>query len=137
METLLRKGRSQREIERQTGVDRKTIRRYGLGLGEGPGAKSPGVATGSEGRESGSGAGQIPPPRPPARAPKQARSACEEHRGWIEEQVQLGRNAQSIYQDLVESCGFTHRYNSVKRFVRTLKARDPQRLVMLTACGIT
>jgi len=28
VETLLRKGRSQREIERQTGVDRKTIRRW-------------------------------------------------------------------------------------------------------------
>ena len=131
VETLLRKGRSQREIERQTGVDRKTIRRYGLGLSEGPEANSPGVATGSDGRGSGSGAEQIPPPRPPALAPKQARSACEEHRGWIEEQVQLGRNAQSIYQDLVESCGFTHRYNSVKRFVRTLKARDPQRFDVL------
>jgi len=45
--------------------------------------------------------------------------------------VQLGRNAQSIYQDLVETCGFTHRYNSVKRFVRTLKARDPERYDVL------
>lgn len=131
VETLLRKGRSQREIERQTGVDRKTIRRYGLGLREEPGANSPGVAAGCVGGESSADAEQIPPPRPPARAPKQARSACEEHRGWIEEQVQLGRNAQSIYQDLVESRGFTHRYNSVKRFVRTLRKRDPQRFDVL------
>ena len=27
----------------------------------------------------------------------------------------------SIYQDLVELFGFTHRYNSVKRFVNALK----------------
>jgi transposase len=45
--------------------------------------------------------------------------------------VELGRNAQSIYQDLVEGRGFTHRYNSVKRFVRTLKAREPERFDVL------
>ena len=131
VETLLRKGRSQREIQRQTGVDRKTIRRYGQELPEEPAGNSPGVATGSDGRESGSGGEQNPPPRPPARAPQIARSACEEHRAWIEEQVQRGRNAQSIYQDLVEGFCFTHRYNSVKRFVRTLKARDPERYDVL------
>ena len=131
VETLLRKGRSQRKIERQRGVDRKTIRRYGQALREEPGANSPGVATGCEGRRSGVAGEENPPPRPPARPPKEARSACEEHRSWIEQQVQLGRNAQSIYQDLVETCGFTHRYNSDKRFVRTLKARDPERYDVL------
>jgi len=40
--TLLAGGASQREIERLTGVDRKTIRRYGRE------AISPRVATGSE-----------------------------------------------------------------------------------------
>jgi hypothetical protein len=30
----------------------------------------------------------------------------------------------SIYQDLVEHHGFEHRYNSVKRFVHTLRARE-------------
>ena len=132
VETLLRKGRSQREVERLTGVDRKTIRRYereGREASSPP--NSPGVATGSEGDESGVLAGETPPPRPPARAPKEARSACEEHRAWIEDQVQLGRNAQSIYQDLVEGFGFAHRYNSVKRFVRTLKACAPERFDVL------
>ena len=115
--TLLANGATQREIERRTGVDRKTIRRHA--------ANSPGVATGSEGS-----VGQIPPPRPPAPV-SQTPSACEPHRAFIEEQVQLGRNAQSIYQDLVERYGFVHRYNSVKRFVRTLKARDPERFDVL------
>ncbi len=129
--TLLSGGHSQREIERVTGVDRKTIRRYARGLDTVPEAISPGVATGCGGRESGVLAGEIPPPRPPARPPKEARSACEEHRAWIEEQVALGRNAQAIYQDLVESRGFIHRYNSVKRFVRGLRTHDPDRFDVL------
>jgi len=113
--TLLAKGATQREIERRTGVDRKTIRRYA--------ANSPGVATGSTGAVE-----QIPPPRPPA---FQTPSACEPHRAFIEAQLGLGRNAQSIYQDLVECFGFVHRYNSVKRFVRGLKAHEPERYDVL------
>ena len=132
VKTLLDKGVSQREINRKTGIDRKTIRRYGRsdGLAGKPRVifpKSPTgqeVATGSEAES-----GQNPPPRPPApdsKLPKHARSACEPHREWIEEQVRLGRNAMAIYQDLVERFGFTHRYNSVKRFVRGLKKKDPR-----------
>jgi len=132
VKTLLGKGISQREINRKTGVDRKTIRKYDrkddLAAGQGvPGLKSPTgqkVATGID-----TEFGQNPPPRPPAREkklPKHARSACEPHREWIEEQVRLGRNGMAIYQDLVELFGFTHRYNSVKRFVRGLKSKDPR-----------
>jgi transposase len=116
IETLLAKGASQREIERRTGVDRKTIRRYA--------ANSPGVATGSTAEP-----GQTPPPRPPA--PPGATSACEAHRAFIEAQVALGRNAVSIYQDLVEQHGFAHAYNSVKRFVRGLRVREPARYDVL------
>ena len=131
--TLQANGASQREIERRTGVDRKTIRRYERS------SNSPGVATGSEGVE-----GQIPPPRPPAeagpacvvppvpqRASHEALSSCEPHRAWIESQVQLGRNAMSIYQDLVESHGFGNGYNSVKRFVARLRWREPERFDVL------
>jgi transposase len=117
--TLLARGASQHEIARRTGVDRKTIRRYAE-------LATPPMATGSEAQ-----GGQIPPPRPPARPPREAASACEPHRAWIEQQVALGRNAVSIYQDLVERHDFTHRYNSVKRFVRTLKRRDPVRFDVL------
>jgi transposase/5S rRNA maturation endonuclease (ribonuclease M5) len=72
---------------------------------------------------------QNAPPWPPAfelKMPKQIRSACESHREWIEEQVRLGRNAMAIYQDLKERFSFAHRYNSVKRFVRLLKRKDPE-----------
>jgi transposase len=128
IETLLARGATQREIERFTGVDRKTIRRY-----QRLAANSPGVATGSLSLLE-----QIPPPRPPAPTapdtpPPRTRtaSACEPYREWIEAQVALGRNAVSIYQDLVEAHGFVHRYNSVKRFVAKLKARSPERFDVL------
>jgi transposase len=55
-----------------------------------------------------------------------ARSASEPHREWIEQQVRLKRNAQAIYQDLVDQYGFTASYESVKRFVRALRHVDPE-----------
>jgi len=132
--TLLTNGVSQREIGRKVRVDRKTIRKYAritegnIPVTDGL-SKSPGVATGSEDSSS-----QNPPPRPPAlkrsadeddSMPAHARSACEEHRPWIEEQVRLGRNAVAIYQDLVERFAFEHKYNSVKRFCRALRRKNP------------
>jgi transposase len=131
IQTLLQSGKSQREIERVTGVDRKTIRRYTQAAQGCVPSNSPGVATGFCAAEAGVLPVQTPPPWPPAAVPKEARSACEVHRDWITDQVELGRNAQSIYQDLVESHGFTHRYNSVKRFVRALKAHEPERFDVL------
>ena len=128
IKTLLNKGVSQREIERKTGIDRKTIRRYAqIASHETEHSKSPTdqeVAAGS-----GSPSFENPPPRPSVQKqdlPKHARSACEAHREWIEKQLRLGRNAMAIYQDLVELFGFTHRYNSVKRFVLKLRSKDPQ-----------
>jgi transposase len=131
IDTLHRHGMPQREIQRRTGVDRKTIRRYARQAAVAE-ANSPGVATGSA-----DGVGQNPPPRPPAPTPAVAVavaatiSACEPHRPWIETQVSLGRNAVSIYQDLVEAHGFAHQYNSVKRFVGRLKTREPERYDVL------
>lgn len=58
--------------------------------------------------------------------PAHAKSACKPHQEWIEEQIRLGRNAVAIYQDLFELFGFTHKYNSVKRFVRALKQKTPK-----------
>ncbi len=127
--TLLNNGVSQREIFRRTGVDRKTIRKYSLLNVQIPqddlNSKSSTLATGSEETVI-----QNPPPRPPAqnksKETNQAKSACEPHREWIEQQVQLGRNGVSIFQDLVERYGFNHKYNSVKRFVRSLKLKEPK-----------
>lgn len=131
IETLLASGTSQHEIARRTGVARKTIRGYARALAANSLRGATGSATSAE---------QTPPPRPPGMAaattavataamagPAVATSACESHRAWIEAQVQLGRNAMSIYQELVDTHGFAHRYNSVKRFVAKLRARAPER----------
>ena len=75
--TLLATGTSQREIERVTGIDRKTIRTYQQRL-TAERANSAGVATGP--------VEQIPPPWSPAQA-KVTVSACEPHRAFIEAQV--------------------------------------------------
>jgi transposase len=135
IETLLAREVSQRQIARQTGVDRKTIRAYARAFAAARAsavANSPGVATGSPGADT-----QIPPPRPPgsppsiAVSPAVSPSACQPHRAWIEEQLALGRNAVAIYQDLVDQHGFAAGYNSVKRFVAKLRAREPDRFDVL------
>lgn len=153
VETLLKSGAAHREIERRTGVDRKTIRRVAresaseIAL-EPPNSSTP--ATDSEAAVAldeqnppppppaltGEGAAPEPrlapwvvgvPPRPGTSMP----SACEPHRAWLETQVQLGRNATSLYQELVDAHGFAHHYTSVKRFVATLRRREPERFDVL------
>jgi len=127
--TLLQNKVSQHEISRKTGIDRKTIRKLvqAMSAAELPAPNSP-MATGSLGVVD-----QIPPARPPALGctqspalPAHARSACEPHRTWIEAQVGMGRNATAIYQDLVDLHNFESRYNSVKRFCRSLRQREPE-----------
>jgi transposase len=127
--TLLQNNVSQHEISHKTGIDRKTIRKFAQAMfAAASSASNSPMATGSPGL-----ADQIPPPRPPAPAgtqpsalPAHARSACELHRAWIEAQVRLGRNATAIYQELVDCYGFQSRYNSVKRFCRSLRKCEPE-----------
>jgi transposase len=52
-------------------------------------------------------------------------SACDPHREAILAMVQQGLTAQRIYQDLVREHGFGHAYDSVKRYVRKLRAATP------------
>lgn len=132
---LVRAGISFREIAERLDIRRETVSKYAKAAGLWPPPKpaaTPEVATGSEFKT-----GQIPPPRPPdgdaskselapAKIPAHARSACEPHREWIEAQIRLRRNAKSIFQDLVDQHEFKHAYNSVKRFVRCLKRREPE-----------
>ena len=128
--TLLQHGVSQREIERKIGVDRKTIRKVARTLAAAPNSPTPatGMTTTAE---------QIPPPWPPALAllglpvlptpiAVVVRSACEPHSAWITTQIGLGRNAMAIFQELVDTRGFGAGYNSVKRFCRNLRRREPE-----------
>jgi len=116
LSTLLESNTSHRQIERVTGIDRKTIRKYHKQLDEFK-ANSFGVATGTP--------DQIPPPRPPAQA-KLTTSNCEPHRAFIEAQLRFKRNFMAIYQDLVDTHGFTGAYNSVKRFAGGLCKSEPE-----------
>jgi len=118
IQTLLARGAGLREIARVTGIDRKTIRKYQAAMEP---ANSPGVATGSPPAQEPPTPLQNPPPRPPAHT-----SACERWREFIQAQLALKRNAMAIYQDLVDVHGFGHGYNSVKRFVAQLRAREPE-----------
>lgn len=64
-------------------------------------------------------------------------SACEPYREAIELGVSRGRNAKAIWQDLVDSQGFTSGYQSVQRFVGKLRKTAPPeaRAVIETAPG--
>ena len=122
--TLLASGASQRQIEKISGIDRKTIRSYAKGFAA-EGLNSSGVATGS----LGAGLAQIPPPWPPALPAfvvAATVSACEPHREFIEAQLRLRRNYTAIYQSLVDQFGFGGAYNSVKRFCGGIVQREPE-----------
>lgn len=114
--TLFLNGVSRREISRKIGVDRKTVRKYANEYEVGRAALNSPVAAGAIGTAA-EGAVVVA---------GLGRSACESHREWIKEQVELRRNAVAIYQDLKDEFAFEHQYNSVKRFVRRLKHKDPE-----------
>jgi transposase len=57
-----------------------------------------------------------------------AKSGCEGHREEIARKVDEGLSAQRIYQDLVSERGFAFSYQSVKRFVARLRAKEPRRV---------
>ena len=115
---LGRLGWSLRRIEDETGVRRETVSRY---------LKAAGIEVRASGRW-----GHPPPkaaiqvitdsvawPPPPGRSPRA--SACEPYRELIEVAVGRGRDAMSIWQDLVDDHGFEHGYQSVRRFVVKLR----------------
>jgi len=69
---------------------------------------------------------------PPGRSPTS--STCEPYRDTIEVGVSRGRNAMAIWEDLVDICGFTGGYQSVRRFVRKLHASpSPEARVVIEA----
>jgi transposase len=63
-------------------------------------------------------------------------SSCEPYRELIEAGWQRGRNAMAIWQDLVSDYGYTHSYQSVRRFLNKLHPYVPQaRAVIITEPG--
>lgn len=122
---LSQKGWSQRKIARELGLHRHTVSKYcqGLTAGLGPCAGKPDskctISTPSS-------SDQNVPFRPPAKSGRQ--SSCEPYLEWISRKVEAGLSARRIYQDLVAERGFSDSYQAVKRFVRALKAAQPDRV---------
>jgi transposase len=73
----------------------------------------------------------------PTEPPSMAASVSEPYREVIESGLARGRNAMSIWQELVDQHGFTGAYESVKRFVRKLRGPTSAeaRAVITTAPG--
>lgn len=129
LQTLLENGISQHEVARKTHIDRKTIRKYQAKFKSSKVAisNSP-MATGfvELTLSHGPPIDASPPVVTSVEILRKSVSACAPHRDWIVGEVAKGRNAMSIYQDLVERFGFANRYNSVKRYVRGLKRKAPE-----------
>jgi transposase len=117
-----------RRIARELGLDRKTVRRYVQrqgndslgGVGDSKGTKVPPGKPGSKGAK-------VPP------GDLRGRSRCEPYREPIETWLEQGLSGQRIYQDLVCEYGFEGSYDSVKRFVRSLKKAHPKRIYRIEA----
>jgi transposase len=128
---LGRLGWTLRRIEQETGIRRETVSRYLKQAGievRPPGRWGHPAAKPAKEVITDSGADSKPaievftdsvPPPVPGRSPTV--SACEPHREWIEVAVRHGRDAMAIWQDLVDDWGFTHSYQSVRRFVVKLR----------------
>jgi transposase len=134
-------GWSLRRIEQATGVRRETagdyLRSAGIGLRApgGWGRQAPAkpaneVITDSGCPESGVNSkpaievitGFLLGKPPSGGACRSSASATEAYREWVALELERGRNARGIWQDLVDHHGFQNSYQSVQRFVRGLRA---------------
>jgi transposase len=98
------------------GIDRETVGRY-LRLAN-PAISTPGPQ----------GAGVANPANSTAGKGRGRKSQCEPLAEVILAKAELGLSAQRIYQDLVAETAFRDSYQSVKRFVRKLRAAQPERI---------
>jgi len=113
LEALLELGWPERRIARELGVHRKTVARHAE-LRRSKCTKAP--------------ADLEADPGPSVRARRRPFLAAAHHPEVLEG-VEAGDSAQVIYQALVEEHGYPGSYDSVKRYVRHLKAAQPGRVV--------
>jgi len=111
-------GWSLRRIQRTIGVRRETAATYLRAAGiRQPSAKPANEVITDFGVGLAVRATGAPAPQP-GHSPSV--SACAPYREVIELGLSRGRNAMAIWQELVDTCGFTAGYQSVRRFVRKL-----------------
>jgi transposase len=131
--SLHQKGWSKRRIARELGIHRQTVSRYSEG-----GSKCTGISIPGSGEELDSKCTTISIPGSESVIGRELgasiagrfgrKSWCEPFEAAIASKIEAGLSAQRIYQDLVEEKGFASSYQSVCRFVRRLKQRQPQRV---------
>jgi len=151
---LLALGWSFRRIERETGVRRETISKYSRRVDSSAAKVFPGKSVPAE-PESGLEAGENPglvsgdgsnpakvfpgsgsnPAKAFAGSSARPRSSAARFREAILEKLDEGLTIQRVFQDLEEEYGYTHSYESVKRYVRTLARRRRATGVMHTVPG--
>ena len=136
-----------RRIEEATGVRRETaagyLRAAGIAIrkpgGWGRRKAKPAiqVTTGSEPAKPANGGKVTTGSSPPESAEGRTSSTSEPYREIVWTGLSHGRNAVSIWQELVDRHGFTGSYESVKRYVRKLRGTQPPeaRAVIQTAPG--
>jgi len=133
--SLLELGWSYRRIEAETGVRRETISRYDKRRDSNAAKVFPGSdgvpAAESLAKNAGEGSN---PAKVTAGSPSNAakvfagsrprrRCVAARYHDAIEAKLGLGLTAQRIWQDLVEEYGYAHSYESVKRYVRSVRKR--------------
>ena len=132
---LAQLGWSLRQIEQATGIRRETAARYLRAAGMD--IRKPGGWGNSPNPASGATTDPTPPQDPkPAIAAQEvttdlgaanstespsSASACQPYREQVQEALSRGRNAMAIWQTLVYQHAFPGAYESVKRFVRSLR----------------
>lgn len=132
--SLFQQGWSQRRIARELGLHRGTVRGYvetlskcttisTAGSAEEAGSKCATIST--AGTES---VGLLKVAAESITGKPGPKSLCLEFADTIEAKLEAGLSAQRIYQDLVLERGYGDSYESVKRFVRKLKATAPKRV---------
>lgn len=131
---LYRTGESIQGISEKLGLHRDTVRGYvkagGFSVKRGRPAKTGNlklrVPTGSESKSGILSSGCPPGLAPPQSPPGASSSQCAPYLEFIEERLARGMDAYYIWHDLKQEKGFQASYDSVKRFVRRLKAKTPE-----------
>ena len=124
--SLHEKGWSRRRIARELGINGRTVKRY-----IGAESKYTTISTPGAQEEWDSKCSTISTPGSEDVSSCERlgrRSRCEPFEAAIGSKMEAGLSAQRIYQDLIEEQGFLGSYQSVKRFVRRLRQRQPQRV---------
>lgn len=125
IQTLLRRGWSQRRIARELGVNRETVARYAAALDPKPASVTAGSAAGKPLDLTAGSAEADPKPAISTAGVAGRKSLCDAVADVINEKLDLGLTAQRIHQDLVSEHEFAGSYESVKRFIRRINRHVP------------